>query len=378
MTLLDALVDTAVGLGVTLVFMIVVLLVHGAYKMDRDRRDHVWLARVHQSLLTPDGANPLGGASRRRHSLALSTLGQHVTGGQRDLLRTWASDVGLDRWARRRTRALRGTVRVAAVSALSTLGIEGNVRDRACLDRNARVRGCAAESDFVAASQSRIDSLIALTTDPSPRVRFAARDSLARFGGMVAPSLLPFLDSTDPAVAAAALEVAQTTPHPVLLPVALRLSRPDRPVTERLQALRLLSRLDCPERVQVLREALADESAEIRVAAADGLRRAKAMTCASALSERLRDPAWEVRRAAGRALVDMGAVGLVLLRSAVRSDDRFAADMARTMLNLPPIPEEAQTPVATAETPVVPAQAPAVTAEAAVVTAEAHGWMVAS
>lgn len=357
MTLLDVLIATAVGLAVTLVFMIVVLVVHGAYKMHRDARDQVWLARVHQALLAPDGANPLRGASRRRHSLALSTLGQHVTGGQRDLLRTWAADVGLDRWARRSARALRGTVRVAAVSALSTLGIEGEVRDRACLDRNSRVRGCAAESDFLAASQSRIDSLIALTTDPSPRVRFAARDSLARLGGVVAPSLLPFLDSTDPAVSSAALDVAQTTPHPVLLPVALRLSCPDRPVAERLQALRLLSRLECAERIQVLRDALADESADIRVAAADGLRRAKAMACASALSERLRDPAWEVRRAAGRALVEMGAVGLVLLRSAVRSDDRFAADMARTMLNLPPIPEEEETPV---------------------VVAEAHGWKVAS
>lgn len=274
MTLLELLVVTAVVLGVTLGFLVVVLLLHGVYKSARDRRDRAWLARVHQSLLAPDGVNPLRGISRRRHSLALATLGQHVTGAQRDLLRLWAAEVGLERWARRGVSALRGTVRVAAVSALGTLGVEGDLRDRACLDRNARVRGCAAESDFLPASQRRIDHLIALTTDPSPRVRFAARDSLARLGGVVAPSLLPYLDSDDPAVAAAALDVAQTTPHPVLLPVALRLSQPDRPVSERLQALRLLSRLDCPERLEVLRTALHDDCADIRVEAADGLRRA--------------------------------------------------------------------------------------------------------
>lgn len=35
---------------------------------------------------------------------------------------------------------------------------------------------------------------------------------------------------------------------------------------------------------------------------------------------------------------------MVLLRSAVRSDDRFAVDMARTMLNLPPVQEEEPEP----------------------------------
>lgn len=357
MTLLDLLVAAAVALAGSLVLMVVVLLVHGALKDARDARDQVWLARVHQALLAPHDDNPLRAATRRRHSLALATLGQHVTGGQRDLLRAWAADVGLDRWARRSTRARRGTVRVAAVSALSTLGIEDDVRVRACRDRNARVRGCAAESDFLSASHSRILALIALTTDPSPRVRFAARDSLARLGGVVAPSLLPYLDSPDPAVAAAALDVAQTTPHPVLLPMALRLSGSDRPVPERLQALRLLSRLECPERVAVLREALADESADIRVAAADGLRRAQAKAAAGVLAERLRDPAWEVRRAAGQALVSLGAVGLALLRAAVRSDDRYAVDMARTMLNLPPVPEEEEAPA---------------------VLVSASGWQVAS
>ena len=341
LTLLDLLLAVAVALGVLLAGMVLVLMLGGELLTRRNRRDQGWLGRVHQALLATDGTNPLRDATRRRHTLALAALGQHVTGTQRDLLRTWATEVALDHWAHRSTYSVRGSRRVAAVSVLSTLGIRDDLRDRACGDRSARVRGCAAETDFMTASPTRVDRLIGLTTDPSPRVRFAARDSLARLGGAVAPSLLAYLDSPDPAVAAAALDVAQTTPHLILLPAALRLSGVERPSPERLAALRLISLLDCPQRLTVLRDALDDEDPHVRAAAADGLRRAKAVAAAGALADRLRDPAWEVRRAAGRALVSLGPVGLVLLRSAVRSDDRFAVDMARSMLNLPPVPEPA-------------------------------------
>jgi len=335
--LMHVLVTITTVLAALLATLVATLLLNGVRLARRDASDQVWLSAVHEGLLATDGSNPLRGASRRRHALALSTLGQHVSGSQRGLLRTWAGEVRLDRYARRGTSALRGTRRVASISMLSTLGLGDEMRDRACGDRNHRVRMCAAETDFAPASQNRIDTLIGLTTDRSPRVRFAARDSLARLGGVIAPSLLPYLDSSDPGVAAAALDVARTTPHPVLLPAALQLSSPDRDGAERLLALRLLSLLDAPERVAVLRDALSDDDPRIRAAAADGLRHAKALGCASALSERLRDPAWEVRRAAGRGLLAMGPVGAVLLRAAVRCDDRYAVDMARTMLKLPPV-----------------------------------------
>jgi len=360
--LMRLLVTISTVLTVLLILLVLTLLTSGAYLARRSASDLTWLGAVHAALLVEDGQNPLRGASRRRHALALTSLVQHVTGDQRDQLREWAKAVGLDNWARRGSWAPRATRRVAAVSTMSTLGIDDDRRLRACSDRNPRVRMCAAEPDFTQASQERIDRLIGLTTDASPRVRFAARDSLARLGGDVAPSLLPFLASADRRVAAAALDVAQTTPHPVLLPAALALSQPDRSVEERLQALRLLSRLECPERVPVLREALGDDDPHVRAAGADGLRRAKAVSCASALSERLRDPAWEVRRAAGGALRELGPVGLVLLRSAVRCDDRFAVDMARTMLNLPPAPP-------------VPAPLPTVEPGPDLVS---NGWQVAS
>jgi HEAT repeat protein len=53
------------------------------------------------------------------------------------------------------------------------------------------------------------------------------------------------------------------------------------------------------------------------------------------VAELLRDPAWIVRREAGLALRTLGNPGTVLLRRALRNPDRFAADMARQVMDIP-------------------------------------------
>ena len=53
------------------------------------------------------------------------------------------------------------------------------------------------------------------------------------------------------------------------------------------------------------------------------------------LAERLRDERWRVRREAGLALRALGAPGTLFLRRALKGDDRFAADMAQQVLDLP-------------------------------------------
>ena len=55
----------------------------------------------------------------------------------------------------------------------------------------------------------------------------------------------------------------------------------------------------------------------------------------SLLAERLRDQRWRVRREAGLALRAIGAAGTLFLRKALKGDDRFAADMAQQVLDLP-------------------------------------------
>jgi hypothetical protein len=49
----------------------------------------------------------------------------------------------------------------------------------------------------------------------------------------------------------------------------------------------------------------------------------------------MRDSAWRVRKEAGLSLRALGAPGTLFLRRALRSDDRFAADMAQQVLDLP-------------------------------------------
>jgi hypothetical protein len=55
----------------------------------------------------------------------------------------------------------------------------------------------------------------------------------------------------------------------------------------------------------------------------------------SLLSDALRDRTWRVRREAGLALRAIGAAGALFLRRALKGDDRFAADMAQQVLDLP-------------------------------------------
>ena len=78
-----------------------------------------------------------------------------------------------------------------------------------------------------------------------------------------------------------------------------------------------------------------DRSGGARTAAAKSLGRMQYWRAGSQLAERLRDSAWRVRKEAGLALRAIGAPGTLFLRRATKSDDRFAADMAHQVLDLP-------------------------------------------
>jgi len=80
---------------------------------------------------------------------------------------------------------------------------------------------------------------------------------------------------------------------------------------------------------------LTEEGIDRFRAAARGLGRMQHWQAASQLAEGLRDSAWHVRRDAGLALRSIGAPGALFLRRSLNSDDRFAADMAQLVLDLP-------------------------------------------
>ena len=82
-------------------------------------------------------------------------------------------------------------------------------------------------------------------------------------------------------------------------------------------------------------EMLSDSESNVRAGAASALGRMRYWQAGSLLAERLRDQRWRVRREAGIALRGLGAAGTLFLRRALKGDDRFAADMAEQVLELP-------------------------------------------
>jgi HEAT repeat protein len=87
--------------------------------------------------------------------------------------------------------------------------------------------------------------------------------------------------------------------------------------------------------VQALLDLLADEVPEVRAAAAHALGKLGHWPAVSHLAPLLRDRVWIVRRAAGLALLALGAPGLLYLRRYLSDTDPFAADMAQQALDLP-------------------------------------------
>jgi HEAT repeat protein len=73
----------------------------------------------------------------------------------------------------------------------------------------------------------------------------------------------------------------------------------------------------------------------VRTAAARALGKLRYRPAAAALATLLRDRAWDVRREVGLALRSLGPPGLLFLHRSLQDADRFAADMARHMLDLP-------------------------------------------
>ena len=194
--------------------------------------------------------------------------------------------------------------------------------------------GAAAHIEQAAPSQPIIATMLTMLADPATQARFAVQDALLRMGGIVAEPLAAFLETHSGPPAEAGLRVAEAHAATAFQPAALRLSASD-DAGVRIAATNLLGAIGDAPSAQRLTELLKDADSRVRAAAARGLGRMQHWQAASQLAEGLRDGAWHVRRDAGLALRSIGAPGALFLRRALNSDDRFAADMAQLVLDLP-------------------------------------------
>jgi len=201
-------------------------------------------------------------------------------------------------------------------------------------DPHPAVRAQAAEWAAVQPSPEVISAMLTLLADPATQARFAVQNALLRMGGTIAGPLTSFLETHTGRAAEAGLRVAESVAEPSFAPAAQRLSRDD-DAGIRVAAAKLLGAIGDAPAAQRLIDMLRDGESRVRAAAANALGRMQYWAAGSLLSDCLRDPAWRVRKEAGLALRAIGAPGTLFLRRALKSDDRFAADMAQQVLDLP-------------------------------------------
>ena len=266
--------------------------------------------------------------------VAFLEISQTVTGTGKERLRFVAQQVGLVDRARKLCESGRWTRRLRGARVLSRMDVPDPLVQKLLADPHPAVRAQAAEWAAAQPSEAVISAMLVLLADPATQARFAVQNALLRMGGVVAGQLAEFLESHSGRAAEAGLRVAESLAEPSFGPLALRHSRAD-DVDVRVAAAKLLGAVADAAAAERLMELLSDDESLVRAAAAKSLGRMQYWRAGSQLAERLRDSAWRVRKEAGLALRAIGAPGTLFLRRATKSDDRFAADMAHQVLDLP-------------------------------------------
>jgi HEAT repeat protein len=266
--------------------------------------------------------------------VAFLEISRNLSGTEQERLRFIAEKVGVVDRARQLCQSPRWTKRLRGARILSRLHVPDPLVRKLLADPHPAVRAQAAEWAAAQPSEEVISSMLGLLADPATQARFAVQDALLRMGGIIAGPLNAFLETHTGRAAEAGLRVAESVAEPSFAPAALRLSRAD-DVGIRVAAAKLLGAIGDAAAAERLIEMLRDTESRVRASTANALGRMQHWQAGSLLSEGLRDSAWRVRKESGLALRAIGAPGTLLLRRALKSDDRFAADMAQQVLDLP-------------------------------------------
>ena len=257
-----------------------------------------------------------------------------LSGSGKERLRFAAQKLGVIDRARGLCLQRRWTRRLRGARILSQLDVPDPLVLKLLADPHPAVRAQAAEWAASQPSVEVVSAMLVLLADPATQARFAVQNALLRMGDVIAVPLAAFLETHSDRAAEAGLKVAESVASPQFLVSALRLSSVE-DVGVREAAAKLLGAIAGAEAAARLMEMLGDPDPHVRAAAASALGRMNYWQAGSMLAERLRDERWRVRREAGLALRAIGAAGTLFLRKALKGDDRFAADMAQQVLDLP-------------------------------------------
>lgn len=174
--------------------------------------------------------------------------------------------------------------------------------------------------------------LVRMLSDEARGCRLTAQGALIRMGRHAVPAITSHLAEAVPASLASALFVASRVHDSALSGPALAHREHNDPAV-RAAVAQVIASVGGTDGVEWLEGFLADPVARVRATATAGLGDLGYWPSSPLLADRLGDPAWEVRRAAGLALDSLSGPGQLYLRRALHSTDRFAQDMARQVLD---------------------------------------------
>lgn len=200
-------------------------------------------------------------------------------------------------------------------------------------DPSAAVQAAALESFGTDQIARHATSILGLLNHPTQSVRFTAQQALLRGDGRITKSLRAWLREAKDDVAHFGLEVAAYLDDPRLVDEIQPFATSTNPTLRRLAA-RATPVGASREELGFFEALIDDGDPMVRVTAIESSSRIDADWLIPRVAHRLTDRSWKVRRAAGEALSRSGALGDMYLRAALNSHDPFAADMARSMLEI--------------------------------------------
>lgn len=274
-------------------------------------------------------AERLARGGRRNLFDLLQRLAVDLHGEADRRLRILVSVTGLDARIRRRIRSRSWRSRSQGAALASLLPLGDPARLVLLADRHALVRARAVEAMDADDVADHAELLASLLDDTSRAVQLAAQGALLRGGSPIVPALSNHLSTLDRPGTAYALEVAANLADPRLVSVIESHARSPSTQTRALSA-KALGPLAAGS--ALLTALLADESSEVRAAAALAVGYGGVEVRAADVGRLLRDRSWTVRRAAGQALATMGPTGIATLRVYTDDNDAYARDLARQVL----------------------------------------------
>lgn len=222
--------------------------------------------------------------------------------------------------------------RLKGVRLLVILGAGHAAVPRLLDDPRPEVRSAAAAWAANHPSPQVVTRLVRMLSDEALACRLTAQGALIRMGRHAVPAIISHLAEAVPASLATALLVASRVHDSALAGPALAHREHSDPEV-RAAVAQVIASGGGTDGVEGLEGFLADPAATVRATAAAGLGALGHWPSSPLLADRLGDPAWEVRRAAGLALDRLGGPGQLYLQRALHSTDRFARDMARQVLD---------------------------------------------